>query len=167
MQKTFSIPSDALLIILLHICKELRELCGFAKVPNASKFTRFKQDFLPYIEQMFSSLVDYTQPICMAIDSNLASTITFDTTGIELYVKENNPKTLNSLIKGLKPFYKDKTEVDPYKIMPSWAESSGNAKHMSINGHFCYAYKLAVITNGLGIIRHIAFLDNEISYALP
>lgn len=171
LQKIFSIPSDSLLIILLHICKELREICGFTKVPDASKFTRFKQDFLPYIEQMFSAMVDYTEPICMAIDSTLASTITFDTTGIELYVKENNPKTLNSLIKRLKAFYKDKPDVDPYKmaygLMPSQAESSSDAKQMYINGHFCYADKLAVITNGLGIIRHIAFLDDEFKLNHP
>lgn len=164
LQKIFSIPSDSLLIILLHICKELREFCGFSKVPDASKFTRFKQDFLPFLEQMFSSMVDYTEPICMAIDATLASTITFDTTGIELYVKENNPKTLNSLIKKLKAFYKNKPEVDPHKmaygLMPSQAESSSDAKQMYINGHFCYADKLAIITNGLGIIRHIAFLDD-------
>jgi hypothetical protein len=42
---------------------------------------------LPNIEQMFSSMVDYTEPICMDINATLASTITVDTTGIELYVK--------------------------------------------------------------------------------
>lgn len=164
LQKILSIPSDSLLIFFLHLCKELREFCGFTKVPDASKFTRFKQDFEPHIEQMFSAMVDYTEPICMSIDATLASTITFDTTGIELYVKENNPKTLNSLIKKLKTFYKNKPEVDPHKmaygLMPSQAESSSDAKQMYINGHFCYADKLAIITNGLGIIRHIAFLDD-------
>ena len=165
LQKIFTIPSDSLLIILLSICKELRNFCGFTKVPDASKFTRFKQDFLPHLEQMFSDMVEYTEPICMAIDAMLASTITFDTTGIELYVKENNPKTLNSLIKKLKSFYKNKPAVDPYKmaygLMPSQAESSPDAKQMYINGHFCYADKLGIITNGLGIIRHITFLDDE------
>lgn len=165
LQKIFTIPTDTLLIIILSICKELRDFCGFSKVPDASKITRFKQNFLPYLEQMFSSMVDYTEPICMAIDAALASTITFDTTGIELYVKENNPKTLNTLIKKLKAFYKDKPTVDPYKmaygIMPSQAEASSDAKQLYINGHFCYADKLAIITNGLGIIRHIAFLDDE------
>ena len=171
LQKIFSIPSDSLLIILLHICKELREFCGFTKIPDASKFTRFKQDFLPFLEQMFSSMVDYTEPICMAIDATLATTITFDTTGIELYVKENNPKTLNALIKRLKSYYKNNPSVDPYKmaygLMPSQAASSSDAKQMYINGHFCYADKLAIITNGLGIIRHIAFLDDELKINHP
>ena len=170
-QKITSIPTDSLLIIILHLCKELRDFCGFKKVPDASKFTLFKQEFLPYIEQMFSSLVDYTEPICKAIDSVLASTIAFDTTGIELYVTENNPKTLNTLIKKLKAYYKDRPDVDPYKmaygLMPSQAVSSPDAKQMYINGHFCYADKLGVITNGLGIIRHISFFDEPFKEQHP
>lgn len=170
-QKIVSVPTDSLLIVLLHLCKELRDFCGFKKVPDASKFTLFKQDFLPCLEQMFTSLVDYTEPICQAIDSRLASIITFDTTGIELYVTENNPKTLNSLIKKLKAYYKNKPEVDPYKmaygLMPSQAVSSPDAKQMYINGHFCYADKLGIITNGLGIIRHISFFDEPFKQQHP
>ena len=98
LQKIFSIPSDSLLILLLSICKELRDFCGFTKVPDAPLFTRFKQDFLPWIEQMFHNMVDYTEPICQAIDANLSQMLTFDTSGIELFVKENNPKELKSLI---------------------------------------------------------------------
>ena len=97
LQKIFSIHSDSLLIILLSLCKELREFCGFHKVPDAPLFKRFKQDFLPLLELMFQKLVDYTESICKAIDSNLADVLTFDTSGIELYVKENNPKHLTFL----------------------------------------------------------------------
>lgn len=46
LQRTFSIPTDSLLIIFLKYSKELREFCGFNKVPDASKITRFKQDFI-------------------------------------------------------------------------------------------------------------------------
>lgn len=53
LQKIFSIPSDSLLILFLNICKELRDFCGFQKVPDAPLFTRFKQGFLPYLELMF------------------------------------------------------------------------------------------------------------------
>lgn len=42
--------------------------------------------------------------------------LSFDTSSIKLYVTENNPKTLNALIKKLKAFYKDKPDVDPYKM---------------------------------------------------
>lgn len=171
LQKIFSIPSDSLLILFLSLCKELRDFCGFSKVPDAPLFTRFKQKFLPYIELMFQHMVDLTEPICQTIDPSLASMLTFDTSGIELYVSENNPKTLNSLISRLKSYYKDKPEVDPYKmaygLMPSQAASCPDAKQLYINGHFCYADKFAILTNGLGIVRHIAFLDDGFKAAHP
>lgn len=164
LQKIFSIPSDSLLLLFLTLCRELREFCGFSKVPDAPLMTRFKQNFEPYIELMFEQMVDYTEPICHMIDSELAQILTFDTSGIELYVRENNPKTLNALIKKLKIFYKDNPEVDPcsmaYGLMPSHAASCPDAKQMYINGHFCYADKFAILTNGLGIVRHIAFTDD-------
>lgn len=148
LQKIFSIPTDSLLILFLNLCKELRDFCGFHKVPDAPLFTRFKQDFLPFIEEMFHQLVDFTEPICLAIDSSLAQMLTFDTSGIELYVTENNPKTLNALIRRLKAYYKDNPEVDPYMmaygLMPSQAASSPHAKQQYINGHFCYADKFAI-----------------------
>lgn len=165
LQKIFSIPTDSLLLLFLNLGKELRLFCGFTKVPDASLMSRFKHDFQPYIELMFQRMVDYTEPICQLIDSSLAQMFTFDTSGIELYVTENNPKTLNSLIKKLKTFYKDKPTVDPYKmaygLMPSHAASCSDAKQMYINGHFCYADKFAILTNGLGVVRHIAFIDDS------
>lgn len=48
LQKIFSIPTDPLFILFLSLCRELRDFCGFSKVPDAPLFTRFKQDFLPY-----------------------------------------------------------------------------------------------------------------------
>lgn len=171
LQKIFSIPSDSLLIIFLNLCRELRGFCGFSKVPDAPLFTRFKQDFEPYIELMFKQMVDYTESICQLIDSSLANMLTFDTSGIELFVSENNPKTLNALIKKLKAFYKDKPDVDPYKmaygLMPSQAASCSDAKQMYINGHFCYADKFAILTNGLGIVRDIVFLDVDFKSSHP
>jgi hypothetical protein len=165
LQKILSIPSDVLLIIFLTLSKEVREFCGFDKVPDGSKFTRFKQDFVKYIEIMFEQLVDYTEPICRKIDAALADMLIYDTSGIEAHVKENNPKFANSLIKRIKTFYKNKPEVDPYKmaygLMPSHAEADDSIKQMYANGHFCYAHKFGVLTNGLGIVRHIAFFDEE------
>lgn len=106
LEKIFSIPTESLLILFLNLCRELRDFCGFSKVPDAHLFTRFKQDFEPYIELMFKQMVDYTEPICRFIYSSLANILTFDTSGIELFVSENNPKTLNSLIKKLNFFIK-------------------------------------------------------------
>lgn len=69
------------------------------------------------------------------------------------------------------PYYKDNPYVDPYKmaygLMPSQAVSSPNAKQQYINGHFYYADKFAILTNGLGIIRHITFPDDDFKVSHP
>ena len=45
-QRIFSISTDSLLIVFLNYSRHLREFCGFNKVPDASKITRFKQAFI-------------------------------------------------------------------------------------------------------------------------
>jgi hypothetical protein len=57
-QRIFSIPTDRLLLTFLHYSQSLREFCGFSKVPDASKITRFKQDFLADLQTVFDNLVD-------------------------------------------------------------------------------------------------------------
>ena len=77
----------------------MREFCGFTKVPDASKITRFKQDFLDNLQTVFDNLVDMTEPICQAIDSEKADMTIFDSSGIEAFVTKNNPKYANRIIK--------------------------------------------------------------------
>lgn len=165
-QRLFSIPTDSLLLVFLHYSKHLREFCGFTKVPDASKITRFKQDFLEDLQSVFDNLVDITEPICQDIDHNLASMLLFDTSGIEAYVTENNPKYANRIIKQLKAYAKANNfndSYDPYKAayasMPSSAAANHEVKQQYINGHFCYAYKFGILTNGLGIVRSIDFYN--------
>jgi hypothetical protein len=129
-QRIFSIPTDSLLIVFLHYSKELREFCGFDKVPDASKFTRFKQRFLEDLRDMFDRLVDLTEPVYAEIDANLAGMSIFDTSGIEAYVTENNPKYADTLVRKLKAWKAAKgldDSFDPYKaaygLMPSCAEA--------------------------------------------
>lgn len=173
-QKIFSIPTDSLLLIFLHYSKHLREFCGFEKVPGPSKITRFKQDFLLDLQSVFKRLVDLTEPICQAIDAAKADMTIFDSSGIEAWVKENNPKYANRIIRQLKAYAKtmgfDKN-FDPYKVaygsMPSSAEANSEIKQLYINGHFCYAYKFGIVTNGLGIVRHIAFYNKDFLAAHP
>jgi hypothetical protein len=173
-QRIFSIPTDSLLIIFLKFSKDLRQFCGFTKVPDASKFTRFKQDFLSDLQLVFDNLVDITEPICQIIDANKASMTIFDTSGIEAFVTENNPKYANKIIKQLKAYKKkaglDKS-YDPYKVayksMPSHASSNPEIKQLYINGHFCYVFKFGMITNGLGIVRDISFYNNDFIDAHP
>ena len=169
-QRIFSIPTDTLLIIFLKYSQELQVFCGFRVVPDASKFTRFKQDFLMDLQSMFDHLVDITEPICQHIDSNLASMSIFDTSGIEAWVTENNPKYANRIIKQLKAFAKahnfDKN-FDPYKAaygsMPAHATANPAIQQMYINGHFCYAYKFGIVTNGLGFEKAFIPLRTKLS----
>lgn len=167
-QRIFSIPTDSLLIVFLKYSKELRDFCGFRKVPDASKFTRFKQNFLPDLQSLFDTLVDVTEPVCQDIDKELASMSIFDTSGIEAFVTENNPKFANRIISQLKAYAKamgfDKS-YDPYKAaygsMPSHAAANHSIKQLYINGHFCYVFKFGMITNGLGIVRSIRFYNDQ------
>ena len=167
-QRIFSIPTDELLLVFLAYSKPLREFCGFSKVPDGSKITRFKQDFLEDLQVVFDNLVDRTEPICQAINSEKADMTIFDSSGIEAFVTENNPKYANRIIKQLKAYAKAKgfdESYDPYKVaygsMPSHAGANAEIKQLYVNGHFCYAYKFGIITNGLGIIRHLAFYDKD------
>lgn len=173
-QRIFSIPTDTLLIVFLKYSQELRDFCGFDVVPDASKFTRFKQDFLLDLQSMFDRLVDLTEPICQKLDPWLASMTIFDTSGMEAWVTENNPKYANRIIKQLKTFKKTHNlddSYDPYKAaygsMPSHAASNQAIQQMYINGHFCYAYKFGIITNGLGIVRDITFYNKDFLNAHP
>ena len=173
-QRIFSIPTDSLLLHFLNYSKDLREFCGFSKVPDASKITRFKQDFTDDLQQFFDSLVDLTEPILQEIDAEKASMSVFDTTGLEAYVTENNPKYANQKVKQLKTWAKIKgydASYDPYKAaygsMPTHAAVNSEIKQQYLNGHFCYAYKAGILTNGLGIIRAIEFYDKDYFVAHP
>lgn len=174
LQRIFSIPTDSLLILFLKFSQELRDFCGFDVVPDASKFTRFKQDFLLDLQSMFDLLVDRTEPICQSIDASKASMLLFDTSGLEAWVRENNPKYMTRIIKQLKAFNKANgldDSYDPYKAaygsMPSHAASNPAIQQMYINGHFCYAYKFGIVTNGLGIVRDITFYNKDFLNAHP
>ena len=173
-QRIFSIPTDQLLLTFLAYSKPLRDFCGFSKVPDASKITRFKQDFLDDLQLVFDNLVDVTEPICQTIDSTKADMTIFDSSGIEAFVAENNPKYANRIIKQLRAYAKahgfDKS-YDPYKAaygsMPSHASANPEIKQLYINGHFCYVFKFGIVTNGLGIIRHISFYNKDFMKSHP
>ena len=173
-QRIFSIPTDQLLLTFLHYSKPLREFCGFTKVPDASKITRFKQDFLDDLQPVFDNLVDLTEPICQAIDSAKADMTIFDSSGIGAFVTENNPKYANRIIKQLKAYAKANSfdkNYDHYKAaygsMPSHACANPEIKHLYINGHFCCVFKFGIVTSGLGIIRHISFYNKDFMTSHP
>ena len=57
------------------------------------------------------------------------------------------PMTLTKLLSGSLNFH---------------AAANPAVQQMYINGHFCYAYKFGIITNGLGIVRDIIFYNKGI-----
>ena len=170
-QKVLGIPKDTLLISVLRLSAELRDFCGFNKVPDASQFTRFRENYHSHLAQMFEHLVDLTEPICREIDAKKADYFIYDTTGIELPVAENNPKFFNTKLKEAKKLSKSNSNFDPYKavysFLPDAARANPDARQQYINGHFCYAVKVGIVTNGLGICRHIAFFDDDFRKCHP
>lgn len=77
--------------------KPLRDFCSFTKIPDTSKITRFKQDFLNDLQLVFDNLVNLMEPVCQAIDFVKADMTIFDSSGIEAFVTENNPKYANRI----------------------------------------------------------------------
>ena len=51
--------------------------------------------------------------------------------------------------------------------MPSHASANPAIQQMYINGHFCYAFKFGIVTNGLGIVRGISFYNKDFLDAHP
>lgn len=92
----------------------------------------------------------------------------FDTSGIEAWVTENTPKYANRIIKQLKAFKKANgldDSYDPYKAaysaMPFHAAANPAIRQTYINGHFCYAFKFGIVTNGRGIVRDISLYNQD------
>jgi len=163
--------NDATLLFLVKICSELREFCGFESIPDADKFTLFRQNFVEYIAMVFEKFVDVTEPICHALDPKKSGYLIYDTSGSEANVKENNPKFINSKINNAKKIAAKNPEINAhalaYSQLPDVSETNPFVNQQYINGHFCYAHKFGMITNGLGIIRHISFFDEDFKRCHP
>ena len=112
LQRIFSIPTDKLLLTFLAYSKPLRDFCGFTKVPDASKITRFKQDFLNDLQSVFDNLVNLTEPICQTIDSAKADMTIFDSSGIEAFVM--------SLSLALLPMVLELSAIFPFITKTLW-----------------------------------------------
>lgn len=164
-QKILGLSETKTFLNILSLSKELRSLCNFSKIPHESQFSRFKTDFITNIQDFFNHLVDITEPICQQLNSKLSKIIIADTTGINTYAKENNPKFFETLLRTGKSAKKVNSTVNPYKFacskMPKETYANPEIKLSYINGHFCYAIKATTLVNGLGIIRHIDFNDTQ------
>jgi len=171
LQRIIGVMCDKTFLAILRLSKELRDFCGFDKVPDASKITRFKQTFVKQLQKVFENLVEITEPICREIDAKKADYLIYDPTGIEAYVAENNPKFLNAKLSQAKKAAKKNPDLNPYSLayslMPETAAANPLVKQQYINGHFCYAHKVGILTNGIGIVRDIAFFDEDFKRSHP
>lgn len=171
LKKLFGFSQNTQMLNVLKCSRELRELCGFRKVPDLSQITRFYQKYSDHIATMFEHLVDVTEPICREISKEKADYLIFDTTGIEAKVSENNPKFFNTKLNQAKSIKKTDPNYNPYtgvySLLPSQSEANPEIRQQYINGHFCYAIKAGIVTNGLGIVRHIAVFDNDFKTVHP
>jgi len=171
LQKVLGIEKDSTLLSIMKMSRELRDFCEFVEVPDASKITRFKQDFVAYIEMVFENMVEITEPICRELDAKKSDYLIYDPTGIEAYVAENNPKFLNSKLIQAKKYAKKSPGVNPHSLaysqMPETAAANPFVNQQYINGHFCYAHKAGILTNGLGIVRGISFFDEDFKRRHP
>jgi len=163
--------NDTTLLFFVKICSELREFCGFDSIPDTDKFTLFRQNFVDYIVMVFENFVDVTEPICQALDPKKSGYLIYDTSGSEANVKENNPKFINSKINNAKKIAAKNPEINAhalaYSQMPAVSQTNPFVNQQYINGHFCYAHKFGLITNGLGIVRHISFFDEDFKQRYP
>jgi hypothetical protein len=163
LQKLLGVPCDSTMLNILKLSREMREFCRLDTVPDGSKLTRFRQDFVGYLEIMFHNLVEITEPICREINAKKADYLIYDSTGIEANVAENNPKFLNAKLIQSKKLAKSNPDINPYALayssLPETAKANPFVKQQYINGHFCYAHKVGILTNGLGVVRDIAFFD--------
>ena len=138
LQNVLGIPSDIMLINILNLSNELRIFCRFHKVPDASQFSRFRTNYHANLADMFRNL-----------NEKKAKYLIYDTSGIELPVKENNPKFLETKLNEAKKFSSTKkgsSDSSPYAIaysrLPDSASANPEARQQYINGHFCYALKM-------------------------
>ena len=165
LQKITGIFDDKAFLTILRMSRELRDFCGFDTVPHASQITRFRQTFANYFQKIFERLVDITEPICKEIDAKKADYLIYDPTGLTANVAENNPKFLNSKINNAKKLAKKNPNLNAHSLaysqMPETAKANPFVKQQYINGHFCYAHKIGVLSNGLGVVRHIEFFDEN------
>jgi len=133
-------------------------------VPSIFTFSRFRKLFALEIEKLFNNIAAYANNIAFEHCPEAASTLIFDTTGLEPKVRENNPKFFQSL---LRKTSKANPELETnqvyslvYSSLSKTSAANSNIRLMFINGHFCYALKFAVITNALGLPLAIQPLFN-------
>lgn len=172
LKNILGISTFSTLLRFLSLSKELRDFCEFDDLPHASQISRFCTRFSKEVNQILHVLVEITQPMLKEIDPFLSSILISDTTGFEVYVKENNPKFYANLLRISKNFGKlnDIENFNPEKYAqsqyPKYAYANPEIHLSYLNSHFGFFVKSNIVTDGLGIIRHIDFYDEEMDFSL-
>ncbi|WP_207180368.1 transposase [Anaerocellum diazotrophicum] len=154
-QKIFKFSTLTQLRAVLLNSYQLKSFCNFDTIPSISTFSRFRKIFCSEIENVFYNLAKYAQNIALEINPDLASCVIFDTTALVPMLKENNPKFIQSMLRKTKSQNPNLTSSAVYYLtysnLPKSASASPYITRMFANGHFCYGYKFAIITNGFGL----------------
>ena len=151
----------------LSLSEPLRNFCGFViSVPDPATFSRFKDKIGPAeLKKILDRLVELTEPYLKELDPFAASLLVLDTTGLEVPVRENNPKFFYSLKNQVEKGAPEKPENEICTItiakMPKCAKAAPKVKLMYANGHFAYAYTGAVLTSGLGLVRDVLLFEGQ------
>lgn len=53
------------------------------------------------------------------------------------------------------------------RLYAAYSSANPETKQLYINEHFCYVFKFGIVTNGLGIIRHISFYNKDFLSSHP
>lgn len=51
--------------------------------------------------------------------------------------------------------------------MPTHSAANAQTKQLYVDGHLCYAYKIGIVTNGFGIVRHLNFYNKDFLESHP
>lgn len=166
-QKILKIPTIELLITVLELSPSLRRFCGFFKaIPDESTFCRFKQRLGPEnFKKILAQLAEETSRLLAQENKDpfAQKLLLVDTTGLKVPVKENNPKYFTSLKKKTEKQTPKKPDAEIYyrtlAKMPKRAKSEPRAKLTYANGHWCYNYTAALVTDGFGLIQDVILME--------
>jgi hypothetical protein len=160
--------------LLFFTIPDSSESLLFLQSPRCIQNNSLKTGFFCGLTIIFYLLVNFVEPICQAFYSAKADMTIFDSSRIEAFVTENNPKFANRIIKQIKAYAKVNnfnSHYDLYKAtydsMPYHASSNYQIKQFYVDVHFCYAYKIGIVTNGLGIIRNLDFYNKDFLSSHP